>query len=128
MGKCFSSGIRHPSRETGSRWSPVKRMEGNSYGLKEIQARVPQGSVLDPILYLLYTCYPRTQGDSLVATFSDGTAILAVSDDNTESTTKLQKAITDIDCSTKEWRIKLNLSMLTSQIDDVNTSQFSSMM
>ena len=91
------------------RYFRIKQEDAYS-SLKKIEAGVPQGSVLGPILYLLYTCDLPTQEDSLVATFADDTAILAVGDDNIESTTKLQKAITDIHRWTKKWRIKLNES------------------
>lgn len=47
--------------------------------LREIEAGVPQGSVLGPILYLLFTAdipKPLTQ-DSMLATFADDTVILS---------------------------------------------------
>lgn len=46
--------------------------------LKDIQAGVPQGSVLGPVLYLLFTSdLPQTEGTT-TTTFADDTAILAV--------------------------------------------------
>lgn len=76
--------------------------------LKKIQAGVPQGSVLGPILYLLYTSDLPSFEQNIVATFADDTAILSVSDNNIESSKKLQIAIADIQSWTKKWRIKLN--------------------
>lgn len=76
--------------------------------LMKIQAGVPQGSVLGPVLYLLYTSDLPTLNQNVVATFADDTAILAVGDNNTESTEKLQNAIVQIQNWTKKWRIKLN--------------------
>jgi retron-type reverse transcriptase len=53
--------------------------QGDAYSeLKEIKAEVPQGSVLGPVLYLLYTSDLPELGNSTVATFADDTAILAV--------------------------------------------------
>ena len=75
--------------------------------LKKIQAGVPQGSVLGPVLYLLYTSDLPTFNENIVATFADDTAILAVGDNNIESTEKLQKAIAEVQRWTT-WRIKLN--------------------
>lgn len=42
-----------------------------------IQSGVPQGSVLGPILYLLFTSDLPTKGATMVATFADDTAVLA---------------------------------------------------
>jgi hypothetical protein len=53
--------------------------QGDAYSeLKEIKAGVPQGSVLGPILYVLYTSDLPDLGNSTVATSADNTAILAV--------------------------------------------------
>jgi predicted GIY-YIG superfamily endonuclease len=71
---------------------------------------VLQGSVLGPVLYLLYTSDLPKLENSIVATFADDTAILAVGSDNEESTGKLQTAINRIQKWTKKWHIKLNES------------------
>ena len=71
--------------------------QGDAYSeLKEIKAGVPQGSALGPVLYLLYTSDLLKLENSIVATFADGTAILAVGSSNEESTGKLQTAINQI--------------------------------
>jgi hypothetical protein len=64
--------------------------------LKEIKAGVPQGSVLGPVLYLLYTTDLPKLENSIVATFAYDTAILAVGSSNDEYTGKLQTAINQI--------------------------------
>jgi hypothetical protein len=46
--------------------------------IKEIKAGVPQGSVLGPILYLLYAWHIPQEEDITTATFADDTAIHAV--------------------------------------------------
>ena len=47
---------------------------------------MPQGSVLGPVLYLLYTSDLPNLENSTVATFIDDTAILTVGSSNEEST------------------------------------------
>ena len=76
--------------------------------LREIQAGVPQGSVLGPVLYLLYTCdIPNLEGVT-IATFADDTALLAVDDSETIACNKLQKACNTLVKWTKQWKIKLH--------------------
>jgi hypothetical protein len=76
--------------------------------LRKIHVGVPQGSVLGPILYLLYTSDLPTLQQTIVATFADDTAIMAIGDNNSESTQKLQIAITEVKRWTRKWQIKLN--------------------
>lgn len=76
--------------------------------LKKISAGVPQGSILGPILYLLYTSDLPITNEGTIATFADDTAILATGDNIEEATNKLQRATNEVCNWTKRWRIKLN--------------------
>ena len=76
--------------------------------LKEIRAGVPQGSVLGPILYLLYTSDLPVLEDTAVATFADDTALLTVDQNQENTIQKLQTSSNEIVKWTKKWRIKLN--------------------
>lgn len=76
--------------------------------IKEIKAGVPQGSVLGPILYLLFTRDIPLTDNTTMGTFADDTAIISVGDTIEEATNKLQSAIDGINLWTKRWRIKLN--------------------
>ena len=76
--------------------------------LKKVCAGVPQGSVLGPVLYLLYTNdIPQSDG-VVTATFADDTALLATDQDIQSATNKLQTAVNNVTNWTKKWRIKLN--------------------
>jgi hypothetical protein len=89
------------------RYFRIKQEDAYS-DLRQIQAGIPQGSVLGPTLYLLYTSdLPKLEQD-LVATFADDTAIMVIGDTNSESTEKLQIAITEVQRWARKWRIKLN--------------------
>ena len=76
--------------------------------LKQMSSGVPQGSVLGPILYLLYTRDLPKQKDSIIATFADDTAIITIDDDVRTATKTLQKSINAVNEWTKKWRIKIN--------------------
>lgn len=84
------------------------KQENQYSDLMEIKAGVPQGSVLGPVLYLLYTSdIPKTKS-ATVAMFADDTALLAVGKEQRLSTKLLQTASNEIVKWTKQWRIKLN--------------------
>jgi hypothetical protein len=76
------------------------------FKLKKISAG--QGSVLGPVLFLLYTSDIPNLKEVKTATFADDTTILATEGNVEESTSKLQRAATAVSNWTKKWRIKLN--------------------
>jgi hypothetical protein len=99
----------HPNTTTyiTGRVFQVKQEEAYST-FKEIKAGVPRGSVLGPILYLLYTWDILQEEDITTATFADYTAILAAGYSSEETTTKLQEACIRINDWTRLWRMRIN--------------------
>lgn len=76
--------------------------------LNDINAGVPQGSVLGPILYLLYTADLPVTNKVIISTFADDTAIL-MSHSNPETASKeLQNHLKKVEDWLKTWRIKVN--------------------
>jgi hypothetical protein len=104
--------------------------------LKDINAGVPQGSVLGPILYLLYTADLPVSNKVIISTFADDTAIL-VSHSNPETASKeLQNHLKKVEDWLKTWRIKVNENKSTQvtftlnkrdcppvQLNDINIPQ-----
>jgi len=81
--------------------------------LRQIRAGVPQGSVLGPMLYLLFTNDLPTTPQVLTATYADDTAIVASSNNAVTATQLLQSNINKIQEWLEKWRIKINESKST---------------
>lgn len=86
------------------------RIENEYSSLKNINAGVPQGSILGPMLYLIYTCDLPEMRNIKVATFADDTSLMATGSNIIDSTAKLQEANDIIANWCKLWKIKLNES------------------
>lgn len=84
------------------------KCESSTSDIQPISAGVPQGSVLGPILYLLYTADLPTLNSTVTATFADDTVILASDDDHIIASNKLQNGLNGIQEWLKKWRMKAN--------------------
>lgn len=85
--------------------------QGNEYSeIYPIYSGVPQGSILGPFLYLLYTYDLPSYSECTIGTFADDTVIVATGKTNETSTIKLQNALAKIDSWTEKWGLKLNSS------------------
>lgn len=79
---------------------------GNTSALHRIEAGVPQGSVLGPILYILYTADLPTEPGVVVATFADDTAILSSHTNPEVASSLLQSGLNKIHTWMKRWKLK----------------------
>lgn len=73
-----------------------------------IRSGVPQGSVLGPVLYLIYTMDLPTTRQTLTATYADDTTIMASHTDPKIASRNLQDNINQVEQWLKTWRIKVN--------------------
>lgn len=84
------------------------REENDYSSLRDIKAGVPQGSILGPLLYLIYTSDLPEIENIKVATFADDTSLMALGRNIADSTSKLQEANNSITNWCRQWKIKLN--------------------
>lgn len=73
-----------------------------------IKAGVPQGSVLGPVLYTIFTSdMPQTE-NVFIATYADDTAIMASNQSPIEASNLVQKQLDKIQSWLDRWKIKVN--------------------
>ncbi|KAH8397238.1 hypothetical protein KR215_011125, partial [Drosophila sulfurigaster] len=71
-----------------------------------VGAGVPQGSVLGPTLYVLYTADIPTSTRITTSTFADDTAILSRSKCPRQATAQLALHMVDVEKWLSDWRIR----------------------
>lgn len=77
---------------------------------RPIEAGVPQGSILGPVLYIIYTSdFPNISGPNLLtALYADDTAIISSSLNTNKAVENLQQEIHKIENWCKMWRVSIN--------------------
>jgi hypothetical protein len=73
-----------------------------------IHSGVPQGSILGPLLYTLYTSDLPVSRKTTLSTFADDTAIFATHLDPTTASLNLQDHLNNIEKWRQKWKMKVN--------------------
>jgi hypothetical protein len=74
----------------------------------DIPSGVPQGAILSPTLYNIFTSDVSTTGECEFATFADDTAIFVPDTDLAEVCGRFQRQLDTLSDYFKNWKIKLN--------------------
>lgn len=74
----------------------------------EIKSGVPQGSVLGPTLYTLFTSDMPTNNDVTIETYAADTAILATDTSPIDASVKVQCQLNVIESWCKKWKINID--------------------
>ena len=85
-------------------------MRGVYSSWRRIIAGVPQGSILRPILFLLYVNDLINNLDSIARLFADDTTLVACGDSGKECTDNLQSDIEKVLQWADKWKVLLNAS------------------
>lgn len=88
----------------------VVRSKSTYSSIKRISAGVPQGSILGPFLYLLYTADLPTSSLVHTSTFADDTAFLSIHKRPEVASQQLQTHIAELEKWLHKWKINVNAS------------------
>ncbi|VVC42096.1 Reverse transcriptase domain [Cinara cedri] len=88
----------------------IVRVGTSLSGLAKINAGIPQGGILSPLLYNIYAADQPTSPNTAVAEFADDKAIISIHDNPHTASHNLQLHLDLMADWYKKWRIKVNQS------------------
>lgn len=88
------------------------RYAGEESSWKTIQAGVPQGSVLGPLLYTMYTADMAVDETGITGTYADDTGFLSIHDDLIIARNDLQRMISIFEQWANKWRLRAPAKVL----------------
>ena len=98
-------------------------VEGTNSNSEKVNAAVPQGSVLGPLLFLIYINDITNDIQSEAFLFADNTMILDVVDSPTTSAVKLNTDLASISNWADKWMVTMNPSKTRSMIFSVKNNK-----
>lgn len=84
------------------------KYEGAISPTLQIRSGVPQGSILGPVLYLIYTSDLPTHPNSTIATYADDVAVLSTHENAETASEYLQLLLNQLEGWYRKWRLKIN--------------------
>ena len=81
------------------------KINGETSSRFHIHSGVPKGSILGPLIYVLYASDLPTSRETTLGTFADNTAIFATHEDPTMASLNLQEHLHIIEKWLKKWNI-----------------------
>ena len=97
-------------------------IEDNTSTQRFIPAGVPQGSILSPTLYAIYTSDFKVQRNQSAAFYADDTAIIMTGKVSNAIVGNMKKALIHADKYFKKWKIKINQDKTQATIFPFNKS------
>ena len=81
---------------------------GRQSTIKFMEAGVPQGSVLAPLLYNILICDTPAEPGTYKALYADDTCLFATERNPSQALIKMQKSLDSIESWSNRWNIKIN--------------------